>query len=251
MEIKKVMILVVAYNAETTISRLLDEIPEEIWGKAEEVVVADDYSQDDTTGVVQKYKREKGKENLSAVRHEKNRGYGGNQKWGYNYAIEKGYDIVVMLHGDVQYSPGEIPKLLVPLERGEADMVFGSRIAGDPLGGGMPLYKFLGNKFLATTENFVLRKKLSEYHSGFRLYSVSALKKIPFNLCSDDFHFDSEIMIQLIMTNQRIVELPISTHYGDERCYVNVIPYGLNILKTLGEYLLTKSRIKVYEKYDL
>ncbi len=247
----RIMVLVVAYNAESTISRLLDEIPEEIWKGAEEIVVADDCSQDKTSEVAREYKKNNRRNNLFVIRHEKNNGYGGNQKWGYNYAINKGYDIVVMLHGDVQYSPGEIPMLLVPLEEGKADMVFGSRIAGDPLGGGMPLYKFIGNKFLTGVENFVLRKNLSEYHSGFRLYSVNALKKVPFNLCSNDFHFDSEIMIQLIMKKQRIAEIPISTHYGNEKCYVRVIPYGLNILKTLGEYLLTKSKIKIYKKYNL
>ena len=115
----------------------------------------------------------------------------------------------------------------------------------------MPLYKFVANKFLTGVENFVLRKRLSEYHSGFRLYSLDFLKEIPFNLCSDYFHFDSEIIVQLCIANARIVELPIPTHYGDEKNYVNNISYGLNILKLIGQYVLHQRGIKSYDKYDL
>ncbi|MAG38015.1 glycosyl transferase [Candidatus Pacearchaeota archaeon] len=248
---KKIMVLVVAYNAERTITNLLDRIPKEIWEKAEEIVVSDDSSQDKTTEVALNYKKKNKKKNLTVIRQEKNRGYGGNQKWGYAHAIEKGYDIVVMLHGDVQYSPEDMPRLLRPLEEGERTaMVFGSRMAGHPLRGGMPFYKYLGNIFLTTVENIVLRQRLSEFHSGYRLYSVNALKKIPFTLCSNDFHFDSEIIVQLIISKQRIVELPIDTHYGDEKCYVNVISYGLNVLNTMSKYLLSKWNLKKFRQFD-
>ena len=246
---KKIMVLVVAYNAEKTITNLLDRIPKEIWAKAEEIVVSDDSSKDKTAEVALKYKKDKKKKNLVVVRQEKNRGYGGNQKWGYNHAIKKGYDIVVMLHGDVQYSPEDMPRLLKPLEEDGAGMVFGSRMAGHPLKGGMPLYKYFGNIFLTTVENIVLRQRLTEFHSGYRLYSVSALKRIPFNLCSNDFHFDSEIIVQLIIARQKIMELPIDTHYGNEKCYVNVVSYGLNVLKTMGEYLFNKFGLKRYAKF--
>jgi len=248
---KKLMVLVVSYNAEKTITLLLDKIPKEIWKKAQEIVVADDCSKDNTSLVASEYKLNKKLKNLTVVRHMVNKGYGGNQKWGYQYAIDKKYDVVAMLHGDVQYSPEEIPRLLKPLEEGRADMVFGSRIAGNPIKGGMPIYKFLGNKFLTTIQNIVLQKKFSEYHSGFRLYSMSALNKVPFEKCSSDFHFDTEIMVQLLIAKQRIKELPIETHYGNEKCYVKVIPYGLNVLKTMGEYLLNKMNIRYIEKFDI
>lgn len=245
------MVLVVAYNAEKTISSLLDRIPLEIWEKSKEIVVADDCSKDSTAKIAKDYSFLKKKKNITVIRHELNKGYGGNQKWGYNYAISKNYDIVVMLHGDAQYSPEEIPKLLEPLEKGKADMVFGSRIAGHPLKGGMPIYKFLGNKFLTTVQNIILQKKFSEYHSGFRIYSTLALQKIPLRKCSDDFHFDTEIMVQLLIAKQHIKELPIETHYGDEKCYVKVIPYGLNVLKTMGEYLLSKTHLRNVPKFNL
>jgi glycosyltransferase involved in cell wall biosynthesis len=234
------MVLVVAYNAEQSIVHLLDRIPKEIWLNAKEIVVADDCSSDETAKVAEEYKRQKKVQNLTVVRHDKNKGYGGNQKWGYSYALQKKYDFVAMLHGDVQYAPEDIPRLLKPLEENKAEMVFGSRIAGHPLKGGMPLYKFLGNKFLTTTQNIILRKKFTEYHSGFRIYATKAFKKIPLNACSDDFHFDTEIMVQLLIANQRIAELPIQTHYGDEKCYVKVIPYGMNVLRTMGSYLLAR-----------
>jgi glycosyltransferase involved in cell wall biosynthesis len=247
---KKIMVLVVAYNAEKTITNLLERIPDEIWKDSEEIIVADDCSKDKTKKIAERYKKDKNRENLTIIRHEKNKGYGGNQKWGYNYAIKREYDIVVMLHGDVQYSPEDMPRLLNPLVNDEAGMVFGSRMAGHPLKGKMPIYKFLGNIFLTTIENFVLKQSLSEFHSGYRLYSTRALKRIPFNLCSDDFHFDSEIIVQLIIAKEKISELPIQTHYGNEKCYVNVVSYGFNILKTMGEFLLNKYNIRKYDKFD-
>jgi len=248
---KKIMILVVAYNAQSTIVEVLDRIPKEIWERAEEIVVADDASQDRTTEIAERYKKDKKKKNLTVVKHKVNKRYGGNQKWGYNYAIEKGYDIVVLVHGDAQYAPEEIPKLVRPIEEDKADFIFGSRMTGNPLKGNMPLHKFFGNKFLTAVENLVLGTRLSEFHSGFRLYSCHALKKIPFNLCSDDYYFDSEIIIQLVMAKQRIGELTIPTRYANEISYVNVINYGLNILRVLGQHSLHKFGIRKYRKFDL
>jgi len=189
--------------------------------------------------------------NLRIHKHIKNKGYGGNQKFAYQYAIDHGFDIVVMLHGDAQYAPEKIPYLLEPFENGKADMVFGSRMRGKPLKGGMPFHKFLGNKALTAIENSVLGLNLSEYHSGFRLYSCKALKKIPFHLCSDDFHFDSDILIQFKIANLKIVERPIPTYYGDEKCHVNIISYGLNILRSLTEYILHKKGVIKVKKFNL
>ncbi len=248
---KKLMILVVAYNAESTIKPLLERMPSEVWKRASEVVIADDASKDFTSVVANEYKLRNKKKNLTIIKHQKNKGYGGNQKWGYNYAMKKGYDIAVMIHGDAQYPPEYILKLIKPIEENNADFVFGSRMAGHPIKGGMPIYKYLGNVFLTTTENIILGTRLTEFHSGFRAYSIPALKKIPLNLDSDGFHFDSEIIMQFVRSKKEIKEIVIPTFYGDEKCNVKVISYGLNILRELLKYILTKYKIKTYPKYDL
>lgn len=248
MQHKKILILVLAYNAETTILQVLNRIPQSIWAEAD-ILIADDASVDKTAQIAQIYKAENNKANMKVVHHEINKGYGGNQKWCYNYAINNGYDIAVMVHGDVQYAPEYIGELLQPLKEDKADFVFGSRMTGHPLKGGMPLYKYLGNKALTFVENLVLGTRLSEFHSGFRAYSMKALQDIPFNLDVDDFHFDSEIIVQLVIAKKRIVEVTIPTFYGKEICYVNVIPYGLNILKILVQYISTKLNIKKYDKF--
>jgi glycosyltransferase involved in cell wall biosynthesis len=248
---KKALIFILTYNHKDTIVSVLDRIPKEIKNSCAEILVADDESADNTAELALEYKKKHKLNKLTVIRHKENKGYGGNQKFGYNYAIEKNYDIVVMVHGDGQYAPEEIPKLIDPLENDKADFVFGSRISGKPLKGGMPLYKFLGNKFLTTIENIFLRTNLSEFHSGFRLYSTKALKEIPFNKLSDDYYFDSEIILQLVLARKRIAEKPIPTYYGNEISYVNSIPYGLSILKMLGEYLLHKNRLKKSYKFDI
>ncbi len=247
---KKLMILVVAYNAESTIKHLLERMPKEVWKRASEVVIADDASNDFTSVIANEYKLRNRKNNLTIIKHQKNKGYGGNQKWGYTYAMKKGYDLAVMIHGDAQYPPEKILDLIKPLEENKADFVFGSRMAGHPIKGGMPVYKFFGNIFLTTIENIILRTRLTEFHSGFRAYSIHALKNIPLNLNSDGFHFDSEIIIQLVIAGKKIKEIIIPTFYGAEKCNVKVISYGLNILRELLKYLLTKYNIKIYPKYN-
>ncbi len=239
---KKILIFIPAYNAAKTLPLLLDRIPNNLKHKVKEIIIVDDASPDNTYLIGAEYKEKSGLKNLKIIRHEKNKGYGGNQKFAYKYAIDKGFDIVVMLHGDAQYAPEKIPYLLEPLEKDEADMVFGSRMSDKPLEGGMPIWKFLGNKFLTYIENKVLDLNLSEYHSGFRLYSCYALKKIPFELCSDSFHFDTDILIQFKIKNLRITERPIPTYYGEEKCHVDVVDYGLNILKSLYDYKFKKSK---------
>lgn len=248
---KKTLIFVVAYNAEQTIRHLLDRIPKDTYKEATEILVADDASRDNTSEIVSDYKKKHNIKKIKVVKHKENKGYGGNQKWGYNYAIKNNFDIVVMIHGDAQYPSEYIPNLIQQLGQEKGDFVFGSRIAGHPIKGGMPLYKFIGNKFLTSVENLILRVKLSEFHSGFRAYSVKALKDIPFNENSNKFHFDSEIITQLILAKKKIAEITIPTFYGKEKCNVNSIKYGLNILKVLGEYLLHKNNIKKYKKFDI
>jgi SAM-dependent methyltransferase len=158
-----------------------------------------------------------------------------------------------MLHADGQYAPEYLPQLLEPLENDEADMVFGSRMSasGDPLGGGMPLYKYVGNRILTWLENQIVGMNLSEFHSGYRIYSCEALKRIPFMLNSNEWHFDTEVLIQFHEAGLRIVERPIPTYYGDEICRVNGISYALNCLQTAFLYRLHKSRIIKEPKYEI
>ena len=247
----KIAIFIPTYNHAKTITLLLDRIPQEVTDNVSEIFVADDASQDETYMIVIQYKQENKISNLTMFHHQKNKGYGGNQKWAYQYCIDKGYDVVVMLHGDAQYAPEKIPDLLEPFKSDNVDMVFGSRMTGDPLKGGMPLYKYVGNKVLTWAENKVLNLNLSEFHSGYRLYRCKALQKVPFHLCSDDFHFDTEILIQFKLANLRIEEIPIPTYYGNEKCYVNIWGYAINIFKSLGQYLLHKHGIRTYEKFKV
>lgn len=250
---KRIAILIVAYNAAGTLRNVLDRIPESVWDRVEEVMVFDDSSQDDTYLVGMGYKAHHGKAKLSIFRNEKNLGYGGNQIRGYQHAIEKGYDIVALIHGDGQYAPEALPELLKPLEAGEADAVFGSRMLtrGGALAGGMPLYKFVGNKILTSFENAMLGMSLSEFHSGYRLYSCAALKKIPFFKNTHDFHFDTQIIIQFHAAGLRIVEVPIPTYYGDEICYVNGMKYAKDVVKSVFDYELHELGLRTQPQYEV
>jgi glycosyltransferase involved in cell wall biosynthesis len=255
---KRIGILVVAYNAASTLAKVLDRIPDEIRPDIEEVIVSDDHSQDSTYLVGLGYQQVSDLP-ITLIRQPENLGYGGNQKAGYRVAIEHGLDFVVMLHGDGQYAPESLPDILAPLLAGEADAVFGSRIMikGAARNGGMPLYKYVGNRILSRFENAALGTDLSEFHSGYRAYSVEALKQIPFDLNSDGFNFDTQIIIQLHDAGMRIAEVPIPTYYGDEICYVDGMGYAADVTKDVVAYRLQKagfgdgSRIALKEEYEL
>jgi len=250
---KRIAIFIVTYNAASTLRSVLDRIPAQVWEKVEEVFVFDDSSKDDTFLVGMGYKAHYGKAKLSVFRNEKNLGYGGNQIRGYNYAISQGYDIVALLHGDGQYAPEVLPELLAPLEAGEADAVFGSRMMtpGGARKGGMPLYKYLGNKILTSFENAMLGTALSEFHSGYRLYSCEALRRIPFHKNTHDFHFDTQIIIQMHAAGMRIFERPIPTYYGDEICYVNGLKYAKDVVKSVVDHELHELGIRHHPEYDV
>ncbi|HEY7912930.1 MAG TPA: bifunctional glycosyltransferase/class I SAM-dependent methyltransferase [Blastocatellia bacterium] len=250
---KRIGIFVIAYNAVHKLDWTLDRIPRDVWDKVEEVFLFDDCSTDNTYYAALGYKHVKGLEKLTIHRNPKNLRYGGNQKAGYQYALARGFDIVVMLHADGQYAPEVLNNLLEPLEKDEADMVFGSRMAegGDPRAGGMPLYKFVGNKILTWLENRIVGMDLSEFHSGYRLYSCHALEKVPFLLNSNEWHFDTDILIQFHDAGLRIAERPIPTYYGDEICYVNGIGYAFNCIKSAVRYRLHKARLIYERKYDV
>ena len=228
----RVLIFVVAYNAERTIQSVIQRIPDSLSQYHTEILIIDDSSKDQTFHKARAVGDSRFP--LTVLFNPVNQGYGGNQKIGFHYAIEKGFDIVALVHGDGQYAPERLPDLLQPLLAGEADAVFGSRMTGrgDALRGGMPLYKYVGNKILTKIQNRLLHSNLSEFHSGYRLYSVEALKKLPFGRNTNDFHFDTEIIIQLFRARMRIRELPIPTYYGDEICHVNGLKYAWDVVKS-------------------
>jgi methionine biosynthesis protein MetW len=234
---KKVGILVVAYNAASTLVHVLERIPLELRGQIHEVLVGDDHSQDATYEIGLGY-QETTDLPLTMFRHERNLGYGGNQKWGYQYAQEQGWDIVVLLHGDGQYAPEQLGAIIEPIEDGRAEAVFGSRILhpGEARRGGMPTYKYVGNRILTTFQNAIVGTELSEWHSGYRAYSVEALGRLPIDNNSDGFDFDTEIIIQLHEAGHRIVEVPIPTYYGDEICYVDGIKYAKDVARDVVRY---------------
>ena len=250
---KRIGIFVIAYNAVNKLDWTMDRIPKSVWDKVEEVFLFDDCSTDNTYYAALGYKHEKGLDKLTIHRNPHNLRYGGNQKAGYQYAIARGLDIVVMLHADGQYAPEVLEELLEPLESGAADMVFGSRMAPgcNPRAGGMPLYKYVGNRILTWMENHIVGMQLSEFHSGYRLYSTEALKRIPFLLNSNEWHFDTDILIQFKEAGLRIAERPIPTYYGDEICYVNGIGYAFNCIKSAMKYRFHKAGMLHEPKYDI
>lgn len=233
----KLLIFVLAYNHENFIINTLDLIPideiNEIVGSYE-ILVSDDFSGDLTTKVVKNYIKKNPLINFKLISQPKNLGYGGNQKFGYNYAIKNNFDIVLMLHGDGQYSPLLIPSMILPIINNDCFLVLGSRMIDkkSAIKGKMPLYKFVGNIAITLIQNILLKQGLSEYHTGLRAYKVNALSKIPFNENNNGFSFDTDILIQAIDNKFSIKEISIPTHYGTEYCNVNVIKYGLMVLFT-------------------
>jgi len=234
----RLLIFVIAYYAEATLRTVLERIPQGVFARYRcEILVVDDASEDRTAAIGREYQRAHPQMPMTVLRNEYNQGYGGNQKIGYTYAIEQGFDFVAMVHGDGQYAPEELERLVEPLRAGQADAVFGSRMMTSfgALDGGMPLYKFVGNKILTRLQNAMLGTRLSEFHSGYRIYAVKTLESIHYRMNSNDFHFDTEIIIQLLNGGKRIVELPIPTYYGDEICRVNGMKYAKDVLwTTLG-----------------
>ncbi|MEQ1861299.1 MAG: bifunctional glycosyltransferase/class I SAM-dependent methyltransferase [Chthoniobacteraceae bacterium] len=250
---KRVLIFIVAYNAEKTISSVLSRIPEELRTKNVEVLIIDDSSKDDTFGAGLKHEQQASDFKITVLRTPVNQGYGGNQKLGYRYAIEKGFDVVALVHGDGQYAPEKLPALIEPLIKGEADAVFGSRMINkkDALKGGMPMYKWIGNQVLTAFENRVLKTQLSEFHSGYRLYSTKALARIPFDRNSNDFHFDTDIIIQFVFAGLKIVEIPIPTFYGDEICHVNGIKYAWDCCRSVLRAKFHEMNLLYDRKFDV
>ncbi len=238
----RVTVVMPAYNAEQTLERTVREIP---GGIVHDVIVVDDASHDRTVEVARRL-------GLTCFVHPRNRGYGGNQKTCYSQSLARGTDIIVMLHPDYQYDPKRIPALIAPILEGRADAVLGSRLAdGGALKGGMPFYKFLGNRFLTIVENFILGTRLTELHTGFRAYSARALEAVPFHGNGEGFVFDTQILVQFVHRGYRIAEIPVPTRYAPECSSVNFwtsCAYGFGTLWTLARFVadrcgLVRSRL--------
>lgn len=231
---KKIVVVMPAYNAEKTLEKTYGEIPMEI---VDDVVLVDDASRDRTSEIASRI-------GIHTIVHENNLGYGGNQKSCYRAALELGADIVIMVHPDYQYTPKLIPAMASMIAYGEFDAVLASRILGiGALEGGMPLYKYVANRFLTLFENLMLGHKLSEYHTGYRAFSRAILERLPLEKNSNDFVFDNQMLAQIIWFGYRIGELSCPTKYFTDASSINFrrsVIYGLGVLKTSAQFRLQK-----------
>jgi len=245
---KKVIIVMPAYNAAKTLEQTCKEIPH---GSYDEIILVDDASSDTTVELAKEL-------HLKVVKHPQNKGYGGNQKTCYTEALKDGADVVIMLHPDNQYDPGMVPNIALPIIKGQADVVLASRfirdpLQGGPIKGGMPLWKFVANRALTIFENMILRTYFSEFHTGYRAFSRKALESIDFMANSDNFVFDNEMIVQLIMKKMKFKEIGVETRYFKEASSVDFFTstrYGFGILGTLFKYVLHVNNIKRFPQFE-
>jgi len=231
---KTIAVVLPAYNAARTLRRTVDEIPKDI---VDDIILTDDASSDGTAELAQEL-------GLHTIRHDENRGYGGNQKTCYTAALSRGADVIVMLHPDYQYTPKLISAMSAMIAYEEFDLVLGSRILGNgALKGGMPLYKYVSNRVLTAAENLLLSQKLSEYHTGYRAWSRRVLERLPLRSCSDDFVFDNQMLVQCVHFEFKVGELSCPTKYFPEASSINFqrsIAYGLGVLSTALDYRMKR-----------
>jgi len=236
---KKVIVIMPAYNAEKTLEKTYNEIYQNF---VDEIVLVDDFSSDETKDIAKRL-------NITTIVHEKNKGYGANQKTCYRAALKAGADIVIMLHPDYQYTPKLIPAIASMIAFGEYDSVIASRMLGNSaLKGGMPVYKYISNRFLTEFENLFIGEKLSEYHTGFRGFSKEILEKLPLEDCSDDFIFDNQMLALILYNGYKIGEISCPTKYFAEASSINFVrscKYGLEVLRVSLEYRAAKLGIPV------
>ncbi len=245
---KKIAVVLPAYKAELTLERTHAEIPFDI---VDEVILVDDHSPDNTFELANKLGIK------YVIRHERNRGYGGNQKTCYDKALEIGADIIIMLHPDYQYTPKLIHSMAFLIANGVYPVVLGSRILGKgALKGGMPLYKYIANRFLTLVQNWLINQKLSEYHTGFRAFSAEVLRSINYQSNSDDFIFDNQMLSQIFFNGYEIAEITCPTLYFEEASSINFsrsVAYGFGVLGVSFKHLLNKwgiLRSEIYAKSD-
>jgi glycosyltransferase involved in cell wall biosynthesis len=237
----RTLVFVVLYEGASHIESVLGRLPAVCWDPARyHVLIADDCSSDDSAAIAGRWLQEHGIANATVLRNPVNQGYGGNQKLGYRYALDRGFDLVVLLHGDGQYAPELVPYFVEVFEREGADVILGSRLQSlrSAARGGMPLYKIVGNRLLTGFQNRVTGAGLSEYHTGYRAYSRRFLERVPFELDTNDFHFDTEILLQAQYVGAKIAEFPIPTHYGDEICRVPGLRYAGHVMAATLRYRL-------------
>ncbi len=239
----RVLVFIVSYEAQRHIASVLDRIPKQLWADPDvHFLVIDDASSDAGPGIAADWGREHGVGNLTVLRNPINQGYGGNQKLGYRIACEAGFEFVVLLHGDGQYAPEMLPKFIDTWKEQQADVVLGSRMHSiqSARSGGMRWHKVIGNRVLTTIQNKLTGRSLGEYHTGYRGYSTAFLKSVPFEVNTNEFHFDTEILLQAFHVDAKVTEFPIPTHYGDEICRVPHLAYAANVVRsTLGYKLHT------------
>lgn len=235
----RVLIFVVAYQHERLIEGLFERIPEQLFNNDRiQFLVIDDAGGDATAEVLQRWIEARDIENVSVARNPYNQRYGGNQKLGYRYALEAGFDFTILLHGDAQYAPEMLPEFIDIWERTDAAVVLGTRMGSveSARAGGMPLYKIFANKFLTTFQNYLTGLGLTEYHTGYRAYSSAFLRRVPFEINTNEYHFDTEMLLQAANIGAHIEEFDIPTHYGDEDCNVDGVQYGKDVLKETIRY---------------
>ena len=229
---RRIAVVLPAYNAARTLERTCREIPADI---VDDIILTDDASRDDTAAIAKGL-------GLHVIQHDRNRGYGGNQKTCYAAALARGADIVVMLHPDYQYTPRLIAAMAAMLVSDQYDAVLASRILGrGAISGGMPLYKYVANRVLTLTQNLVMGAKLSEYHSGYRAWTRAVLERLPLDRCSDDFVFDNQMLAQALHFGFRIGEISCPTKYFPEASSIDFrrsVTYGLGVLHTAAQYRL-------------
>lgn len=242
---EKLIVVMPAYNAEKTLYQTYSELPHEY---VDDIILVDDGSSDSTSKVAKEL-------DIETIIHSRNRGYGGNQKTCYCEALRLGANIIVMVHPDYQYSPRLVTAMASMIASGHYDIVLGSRILGGmALKGGMPLYKYIANRFLTFIENLVLKVKLSEYHSGFRAFTREVLETLPFEENSNDFVFDNEILVQAVFFGFRIGEISCPTRYFQDASSINFrrsVVYGFGVIATLIKYILQKLGIMKFSLFDL
>ncbi len=236
---KKVAVIMPAYNAEKTLEKTYNEIYQNF---VDEIILVDDFSSDETKEIAKRL-------DITTIVHEKNKGYGANQKSCYKAALKAGADIVIMLHPDYQYTPKLIPAIASMMAFGEYDAVIASRMLGNSaLKGGMPMYKYISNRFLTEFENIVTGEKLSEYHTGFRGFTREILEKLPLEDCSDDFIFDNQMLALILYNGYKIGEISCPTKYFAEASSINFIrscKYGLEVLLVSLKYRFAKMGLKI------